>query len=72
MFHKLGQFVSSVLAFSDDTFLPPNIIGIIANIMIGQINGAMKVRALSEPGDILDMKGIENKTIIGKAQQRIM
>jgi hypothetical protein len=53
-------------------FFPPNIMGIIEIIMIGQMNGAMRMRNLDEPGENFDMNGIDNRTIIGKAQHKIM
>jgi len=55
-----------------DFFLPPNIIGIIEIIMIGHINGAMRMRNLDEPGEYFDMNGIDKRTMIGKAQHKIM
>jgi len=55
-----------------DFFLPPNIIGIIEIIMIGQINGAMRMRNLDEPGENFEMNGIDNRTMIGNAQHKIM
>jgi len=64
--------ISFWLPFFKDFFLLPNIIGIIEIIMIGQMNGAMRMRNLDEPGENLDMNGIDNRTMIGKAQHKIM
>lgn len=67
-----NYIISFWLPFFIDFFLPPNIIGIIEIIMMGHINGAMRMRNLDEPGEIFEMNGIDSRTRIGNAQHKIM